>query len=166
MVMVRANIRIVSALIISLSSLVVDAAELHVSWVMKDLPLNELTISQEFIESLVQSEIITSTPWTQEIDSFIGPTLATLSELFLPKFGRISGATVSALNGYSMFVPAEDWEALNVIVASRINGAQFKIYDKGPFWVIYPLDEMSRPADQIVLSRMVWHVSHVEFHVE
>ncbi len=93
----------------------------------------------------------------------LGPTLATLAALG----GRpVKEADVVALNDYAIDIPAQDWKKYTVVLASRHNGATMRVREKGPLWVIYPLDTFSELEKQETNARMVWQVAHITFVVE
>jgi hypothetical protein len=138
------------------------SAELSLRWVGTDGAVQkEMVLDLAGLDQLPQRELATSTPWTTGKQVFTGPGLADLAAL-----GPESAfATVKALNDYQADVPAEDWATLNPVVASRINAKEPPIYDKGPFWLVYPVDQLPVPLPQVYLSRMVWQINAVIFHV-
>jgi hypothetical protein len=112
------------------------------------------------VEAMKLTEVVTATPWTNGKNTFRGPALEELA-------GRggapVRDARVLALNDYSQTIPAEDWAKHAVILASRMDGKTMPIRDKGPYWVIYPLDSDGELRSQRIHARMVWQVKTVEF---
>lgn len=114
------------------------------------------------LEALGPTEIATSTPWTEGVVRFTGPTLAALAGLEdLP----VVEARLTALNDYSIAVPAEDWQARDVVLASRAGGARMRVRDRGPLWLVYPLDAEPALQTQRFHARMIWQVRDIVFVV-
>ncbi|MQT13516.1 hypothetical protein [Segnochrobactrum spirostomi] len=140
------------------------AQDLDLDWKTADgQVLKSETLDLKALDTLPQATIKTSTPWTQGVQTFSGPTLSAIAALG----GRpVKEADVVALNDYSIVIPAQDWKKYTVVLASRHNGATMRVRDKGPLWVIYPLDTFSELEKQETNARMVWQVAHITFVVE
>lgn len=107
---------------------------------------------REMLESLGKATIKTSTPWTEGAPTFEGVPLAKL----LAAVGA-TGTTLRAvaLNDYKSALPAKD-AGLGVLLALKINGAPMRVRDKGPIWIIYPLDQNPALRTETTQARMVW----------
>ncbi|QTL04863.1 hypothetical protein J5J86_05975 [Aquabacter sp. L1I39] len=124
--------------------------------------LSEQSLSLEQLAKLPSETIVTQTPWTQGSQTFEGPSLAVLAgQRALP----VERAIVVALNDYMATVPAEDWEQNGAILSIRLNGAPMKVREKGPFWVMYPIDRNPKLQSQMYRTRMVWQVKAIDFVV-
>lgn len=121
------------------------------------------TLGIDEVEALGGVEIATSTPWTQGVVRFSGPTLGALAAL---EEGDVVEARLSALNDYSIDVPAEDWAAYDVVLASRADGERMRVRDHGPFWLVYPLDSDPALQTQRYHARMIWQVRRIAFVVD
>jgi len=114
------------------------------------------TFSMTDLEALGTVEIVTKTPWNERPSRFFGIPLRRLLELGGPGKTQL---TVIALNDYSATLPAEQVRRYPIILATRRDGERMEIRNKGPLWVIYPLDahpELDIPANH---ARMVWQVT-------
>jgi hypothetical protein len=141
-----------------------SAQEVTVRWVTEDggVIMRE-TLDLQEIEALPQAEIVTTTPWTDGVQTFTGPSLGDIAALA----GRpVVEAEVTALNDYSATIPADDWEERGAILAARQGGETMRIRDKGPYWVMYPIDSDPELNTQFYHARMVWQVSDIDFIVE
>lgn len=141
-----------------------SAGHLTAIWVDQDgRTLAQLQLELDDLDAAPQYEIYTSTPWNTEPRRFTGPGLRDLSELtgFSP-----SKATLKALNDYSAEVPRQDWLDYEVILSTRIDGKRPRVYEKGPYWLIYNVDKMSKPLPQRFNARMVWQVDRITFYVD
>ncbi len=155
-----------SALVVPLALLVApgtSAAELRLIWVADERVVHETIVDLPQLDALPQTTLVTKTPWTSGMTTFVGPELGTLAKLGP---GNAVSAELHALNDYSASIPAKDWTDYNVILATRVNGAAPRVYEKGPYWLMYPLDQMPQPTPQIYVTRMVWQVESIRFHVD
>jgi len=102
---------------------------------------------------------VTKTPWTKGMTKFEGP----LGSALLDAVGA-KGTTlkVTALNGYAAEIPLEDFRKWPVILAVRRDGAEMTVRDKGPIFVIYPLDADRSLYNEKIFNRSVWQVSAIE----
>jgi hypothetical protein len=139
------------------------AAEVAVSWIGADgTAVATRTMDLEAFDALTQVDIVTSTPWTEGKHRFSGPTLASLATL---AGGTAVRAVLHALNDFTADVPSEDWTTLGIILATRIDGKVPRVYEKGPYWLMYPVDTLPQPLEQKFASRMIWQVDAVTFYL-
>lgn len=111
------------------------------------------------LDALPQRETVTATPWHEGEHSFSGPTIASILEA--------AGATgadlrIAALNDYATDMPMDDARTIPVILATRIDGKEISIRDKGPLFVIYPFDEQPELFNEVYFNRSVWQVKSIE----
>jgi len=155
-----------STLVVALALLVApgtNAAELRLTWVADGRVVHETVVDLPQLDELPQTTLVIKTPWTSGMTSFVGPELGTLAKLGP---GNAVSAELHALNDYSASVPAKDWTDYDVILTTRINGAPPRVFEKGPYWLMYPLDQMPQPTPQIYITRMVWQIDSIRFHVD
>ncbi|SFZ85408.1 hypothetical protein SAMN02983003_2572 [Devosia enhydra] len=111
------------------------------------------------LDALTQSEIKTSTPWTEEPYTFSGPRLsAVIAQAGVSSFSSI---TLRALNDYSVTLRAQDVAAFEPIVSTRMNGAPMAVEDKGPYWLIFDLDNTPQSHQIQTTSWMIWQLIEV-----
>lgn len=115
------------------------------------------------LDALPQARILTHTPWTHGLQVFTGPSLATLASL---TGRRAKEVRITSLGDWSATIPASDWNKQDVILASRLNGDTMRVRDKGPYWIMYPIDVKRDLDTQMYQARMVWQVKSLEFVVE
>lgn len=109
------------------------------------------------LEALGLVEVVTSTPWTKGKVAFQGIPL-----IYLTGGSGASELTAIALNDYSVSLPFSDIGRYGVILATRMSGKPMAIRDKGPLWIIYPLDRHPELDNQRFHARMVWQVRVLE----
>lgn len=116
---------------------------------------------REMLYALGLTEISTTTPWTDGVQTFSGV-------LARDVFARVKaeGATVmaSALNDYTVEVPMDDFQAYDVLLATEMNGEEMRVSDKGPIWIVYPRDNEPALQDRRLHDRWVWQLKalHVQ----
>ena len=159
------SIRLVCALVLALMACAVPnmahAQDLGLRWLGENgQVLAQKTLTLAELDTLPQSRIETGTPWTKGVNVFTGPALGVLAALG----GRpVREAKVMALNDYVAPIPAEDWKDHGAILTTRLDGATMRVRDKGPFWVMYPIDSDPALGQQYFQSRMVWQVKSIDF---
>jgi hypothetical protein len=111
------------------------------------------------LDALPQKETVTATPWHDKAHSFTGPTLSSVLDA--------AGATgdtlrIVALNDYAADMPMEDPQTIPVILATRIDGKEMSVRDRGPIFVIYPFDDQPELFNEVYFNRSVWQVMSIE----
>jgi hypothetical protein len=111
------------------------------------------------LDALPQGRFDGETPWTKGRPVFTGPLMSAV----LDAVGA-TGTTlrVSALNDYSADIPVADPRRYAVILATRLNGAPMSVRDKGPLWVMYPMDREPALRLETTYARSVWQVKSIE----
>ncbi len=111
------------------------------------------------LDALPQGRFAGETPWTKGASVFTGPLMAAV----LDAAGAGGDSLrVIALNDYSADIPLADIRAYRVILASRRDGAVMSVRDKGPLWVMYPMDTNPALRNETIYTRSVWQVSAIE----
>lgn len=105
--------------------------------------------------SLPAARLVTSTAWTEEPVSFSGVLLRDLLAAVAAK-GRVLHAT--AINDYAVDIPVDDAASYDVLVAYRMNGRAMSVRDKGPLWIIYPVDQHPELAGPDTEAKMIWQL--------
>ncbi|OQW93219.1 MAG: hypothetical protein BWK79_12325 [Beggiatoa sp. IS2] len=109
------------------------------------------------LEKLPQKAIKTTTRWTEGLQEFEG---VLVTELL--KYVGATGTTIEsvALDDYvSPKTPIDDFEKYSVILAIKKNGEYIRIRDKGPIWMIYPMDDYPElRKDLLTQYKLIWHV--------
>lgn len=118
-----------------------------------------MVFDRPLFDSLPQTEIVTHTSWTDGATRFSGVTLADLLD-WLEAEGEL--LRVTALNDYAADIPVEEVRQYPVLLASRLNGEVMSVREKGPLWVIYPIDDFPELAVGESDAKMVWQVERIE----
>jgi len=115
-----------------------------------DLPL---------LDALPQRETRTNTPWYDGVHVFSGPTF---TDLLAAVGAEGSTLRVTAINDYAVEMPIAELTSHPVILATRLDGEEMSIRDKGPLFVIFPFDEAPELVNELSFSRSVWQVRQIE----
>ena len=108
----------------------------------------------DMLHALGTEAVSVTTSWTDEQD-FSGVLMRDL----LAAVGA-KGKTVEAvaLSDYTYSINIEDFADYPVIIATKLHGKILKVRDKGPLWIIYPLDRFAEHQRPSVERRMVWQL--------
>lgn len=111
------------------------------------------------LEKLPTTKIVTKTPFLPGAVTFEGVLLRDLL-----KAAKLSAPVLemTALNDYRVEVPAGDAEKYDVIVAYKVDGKYMRVRDKGPFWLIYPMDQFSELQDEATATKMIWQIKSID----
>lgn len=111
------------------------------------------------LKVLGATEIETSTLWTDGVHQFTGVLLSDLLQ-HLDAEGNTIQAT--AINDYSITIPASDAVDGGPIVAYLMNGETMSRRDKGPLWVVYPFDSDAKFRTETIYSRSIWQLNKIQ----
>ena len=119
----------------------------------------EARLDREMLAALPQGRFTGETPWTKDNVTFTGP----LGSAVLDLVGA-SGTTmkVVALNDYASDVPVADFRQHAVILATHRDGTPMTVRDRGPLWIIYPMDRDASLRNAVVYARSVWQIRDIE----
>lgn len=118
-----------------------------------------LALDRATLEKMSQRTIVTSTPWTDGATTFEGPLLRDVLAAANAAGGKIAAV---AINDYKVEIPATDAASYDVIVALKRNGAYMPVRDKGPLWIIYPLDERADLRTPATHAKMIWQLKRID----
>ena len=113
----------------------------------------------EMLNALEQKATTSATPWTEGTVTFDGP----LGRALLDAVGATGETmTVVALNDYSADVPVADFRDHDVILATRMDGKEMSVRDKGPLFIIYPFDKEPDLYNEVYFNRSVWQIAKID----
>ncbi|WP_245957877.1 molybdopterin-dependent oxidoreductase [Marinomonas piezotolerans] len=118
----------------------------------------EAAFDKAMLNDLGEVTLVTSTPWTEGVNTFTGPKLSAL----LDAVGA-DGQTlvITALNDYSAKMPVEDAYELGVLMAMNMNGKAMSVREKGPIFMLYPFDSDRSLDNEVIHNRSVWQVKSI-----
>jgi hypothetical protein len=119
-----------------------------------------IELSLEEIEALPQTVFVSHNEFVDAPTVFRGPLVRDVLAL-----GGLQDAEVvrfTALNDYSVDIPARDFAAYDAILAVEANGRRLSRRDKGPLWLVYPMDSHPDLQQHEFIARLIWQVVRVE----
>ena len=111
------------------------------------------------LEGLGLVEMRTATPWTRGEQAFSGVPLLRLLE-HVGARGELLRA--SALNDYTVEVPASDARNNGAILVTRLDGQPMKVRDRGPVWLLYPFSGRPDLDNARIHERAIWQLRRIE----
>jgi len=120
----------------------------------------EVRFSEADLLALPQVTIRTRTEFTDGVVEFIGP-LARDAVAFI-ETGAATSLHLVAANDYAIDIPLSDLTDYDVILAMQTNGERLTIRDKGPIWLMYPLDDHAELQDPMYNNRLIWQLTFIE----
>jgi hypothetical protein len=118
-----------------------------------------VSFSYDDLLELPQIEFRTTTIWKSEVDSYSGPSLATVLDAAKMPYADLR---IYAINDYAADFPAKKIEADAPILTIQVNGEPFSVRQKGPIWLLFPFDDNDdyRTEDNFALS--VWQLRQID----
>lgn len=117
-----------------------------------------MQFDEAMLEALPQGQFKGATPWTSGVVSFEGPLFSAVIDM-----AGVNGTTLraTALNDYAVEIPVSDVRAHPVILATRRDGKVMAVRDKGPIWVIYPMDKTPALQTETTYNRSIWQLKTI-----
>lgn len=118
---------------------------------------NTTILSRDQLSERHLKKITTTTPWTEGLQDFEGVPLKSL----IQKSTENAQVRLSALNDYTVTLPASELNDEYPIVAFRRNGKELSVRERGPFWIIYPFDQPKFKSEKY-FAQSVWQLKDIE----
>jgi hypothetical protein len=112
----------------------------------------------DMLAALDWREIETYTYYTEGVQRFSGPTLASL----LAALG-VSGGVLRAvaLDDYTVEIPVSDLEDYDILLALQHNGKPMRVRDRGPIWIIYPAASPEE-IEKRHIAHSIWQLNSLD----
>ncbi|WP_306156181.1 molybdopterin-dependent oxidoreductase [Roseibium sp. MMSF_3247] len=119
---------------------------------------SQARLDRAALQNLGLKELKTSNPFTDGVHLYEGVLLAEVLDLV-----GATGTTLTAraLDGYSVDIPMQDVRDYPVLLAMKIDGQVMSVRQKGPLWVIYPVDQYQDLKAESYSARSIWQLTHV-----
>ncbi len=120
---------------------------------------DQAVFDMPMLERLPQASFNTRTPWFTQSRKFTGPLLRDVLQA-----AGAQGQTlrVGALNDYRVDIPVDDTQRFDVIIARLIDDRPMAVRDKGPLFVMYPLDSRAELRSPLYFSRCAWQLKTID----
>jgi hypothetical protein len=118
-------------------------------------------LSAADIAALPQHEIRTGNEFIDGVAVFTGPLArVALAEAMAAAPGATEAVMV-ALNDYEVTIPLSDFLRWDVVFATALNGKPLSRRDKGPIWVMYPIDQHETLRQSTYDNRLIWQLKSI-----
>ncbi|WP_157953545.1 molybdopterin-dependent oxidoreductase [Zobellella maritima] len=107
------------------------------------------------LEAMEPITLRTRTPWSEGVQTFTG---VPISRLLTSLGAQGRNVEARALNNYKTELSWDELARYPVIIAYKRNGNYMRIRDKGPLWIIYPLDDYPELRSLDTDSKMIWQL--------
>ncbi|MGF1765018.1 molybdopterin-dependent oxidoreductase [Aliivibrio kagoshimensis] len=129
------------------------------SLVIERVNNDETSLSFTELTSLPSASITTDLPWTPDVNTYTGVPLIEL--LRSEGIEDAKAVILYGLNDYAAVVQMSDVKKYNPIIAYYKNSKPMKVRDKGPYWLIFPLDQYEELNTAYYYTQMVWQLEKV-----
>jgi hypothetical protein len=111
------------------------------------------------LDAIERAAFTTATPWHDHRARFEGVSGKALMRAVGAKGAQVSAV---ALNDYASTIPMSDFLELGLLIASRVDGRQLTVREKGPLWIVYPFDSSPKLNSGVYHGRSVWQLARLE----
>jgi hypothetical protein len=108
--------------------------------------------------ALPQQQFMTHHSWSDKAETFSGPLLQDVLNTTCNNSEKIK---LTALNDYAIDMDFNEVKKYQPIIALSVNGKRLSVREKGPLWVMLPLDE-HKITDRSLDGIMIWQLSDIE----
>lgn len=109
----------------------------------------------EMLDALGNTTINTESPWTEGIVEYQG---VLVRDILAYTGAKATSVNATALNDYTVTIPASDFQEYDVILATRRDGEVLSVRDRGPVWIIYPWTDQPNLQNEVIFSRSIWQL--------
>lgn len=120
---------------------------------------NAIQLNDDKLSALPQQEFVTHHSWSDKAESFKGPLLSDVLNTTCSNTKKIK---LTALNDYAVDMDFSKLEKYQPIVAMSVNGKRLSIREKGPLWIMVPLDKYKDIEERSMDGIMIWQLSDIK----
>ena len=111
------------------------------------------------LAKLGMSELKTSHSWGEGVSQFEGVLAGKLLDYVGATGAKIKAA---AVNDYAIELESAELRKVPVLLATKMNGADLRLRDRGPIWIVYPRDAHRELNDAKFDARWAWQLKRLE----
>ena len=118
----------------------------------------DAVFDRDMLRALGMHSLTSSNPFETGVQHFEGVLLSDL----LARVGASGKMIVAhALDGYAVEIPISDAKRYPVLLAMVRNGKEMTVRNKGPLWVVYPVDQFEELKEEIYSTRSIWQLTRL-----
>ncbi len=123
-------------------------------------PHSEITFTRSALEAMPQQVIRTGNDYIDAPADFWGPLAHQVVDLIAHAGAK--HARLIAANDFFAEVEIAELERYGAILALSMNDNPLSRRDKGPIWVMYPMDSYPELKDSSYNNRLIWQLKAIE----
>ncbi|MGY5451919.1 molybdopterin-binding oxidoreductase [Agarivorans sp. MS3-6] len=112
----------------------------------------------KMLQSLPQHTIVTRNPWVESRHHYKGPKVADILELVGAQSTEL---VLVALNNYEVEIEFADIAEYQPILAWSDNDRLMRVRDKGPLWLMLPIDQHPELLQMPYNDFMIWQLRSI-----
>ncbi|MEX0695131.1 MAG: oxidoreductase [Rhodospirillales bacterium] len=116
-------------------------------------------LDRQALQAIGMTTLTTSNQFEPGVHTYEGVLLGDLLT-YLGADG--SKLIATALDGYSVEIPVSDARKFPIILAMIRNGKPMGVRDRGPIWIIYPIDQFNELKDEKYSARSIWQLDRID----
>jgi len=120
---------------------------------------NAVQLNQAALLALPQKQFVTHHSWSDNAESFSGPLLQDVLNTTCSNTKKIK---LTALNDYAIDMDFSRLKHYQPIIALSVNGKRLSIREKGPLWIMLPLDDHKDIEKRSMDGMMIWQLSDIK----
>lgn len=117
----------------------------------------DISLSEKALLSLPQQSFKTKHSWSENAEIFSGPLLKDVLNLACQNTSQLM---LRAINDYTVKMDFNEIRQYKPIVALSVNHQRLSIRNKGPLWIMMPIDEFQDPPSNLN-EKMIWQLSDI-----
>ncbi|MDN3613871.1 MAG: oxidoreductase [Vibrio gallaecicus] len=137
---------------------IAQAEPMQIIWKNNQQPPIILEIKD--LQKMPNTSFTTDLPWLNGESKFTGVSVSDLFDELDVELPEVM--TVRGLNDYSVDVLKSDIEQYHPIIAFLKDGNLMPVRYKGPYWLIYSLNQYPELDTPAYHSQMVWQIEKIE----
>ena len=110
------------------------------------------------LKAMPAQSFATRTTWTGGAQHFTGVALRDLMTAVGASGSRLRA---TAINGYSVEIPAAGWREPVPIIAYRRTGVVMSLRERGPLWIVYPSDDATEHRSARAYSHSIRQLARI-----
>jgi hypothetical protein len=120
----------------------------------------EIRLTEADLKALPQVTVRTGNEFVSGVPRFVGPLARDVVGLL--GRGHATVAKLTAANDFAVEIDLAEFQQYDVILAMEQDGRPLSRRDKGPIWLIYPMDDHVNLQDPIYNNRLIWQLVRIE----
>ena len=121
----------------------------------------EAHFDHKMLMALGMQTLRTTNPFETGVQNFEGVLLRDVL-----KYVGAEGSLITAyaLDGYAVEIPVKDAMDYPILLAISWNGKEMTVRNKGPLWIVYPVEQCGELKGEQYSARSIWQLGRLVIH--